>query len=56
MPPPIYAASTSGVLRHTSIRLYKMPLVLALLLHPILIAFEVELRNPVDVVKLGSLV
>ena len=31
---PIPAASTSGVLRPNSVRLYKIPLVLALLLHP----------------------
>ena len=31
---PIPTASASGVLRPTSVRLYKIPLVLALLLHP----------------------
>ena len=31
---PIYAASTSGVLRATPVHHYKIPLVLALLLHP----------------------
>ena len=50
----IHAASTSNVLRPTSICLYKIPLVLALLLHSILPASREELRDPVDIVKLGS--
>ena len=53
---PIHALSTSGVLRSTFVRHYKMPLVLALLLHSHPLESDAKLRDPVDIVELGSLV
>ena len=53
---PIHAVSTSRVLRPTSVRHYKMPLVLAFLLHPHPLEPDTELQDPVVIVELGSLV
>ena len=53
---PIHSASTSGVLRPTSVRLYKYRRSLLFFFIPIPLAFGAELQNPVDIVKLGSLV
>jgi len=50
----IHAFSASGVLRPTSVRHYKIPLVLGLLLHPHPLEPNVQLRGPVVIVELGS--
>ena len=51
----IHAVSTSGVLRPTSVRRYKMPLVLALLLlHPIPSHSEQSYEIQLSLMELGS--
>jgi len=51
---PIHAVSTFGALRPTSVHHYKIPMDLALLLHPHPLESEAELRDPVIIVELGS--
>ena len=51
---PIHDVSTFGALRPIFVRHYKIPLVLALLLHSHSLELEVELRDPVIIVELGS--
>ena len=50
----ILAASTSDVLFPLSICFYKIPLVLALLLHPHSLKPDTELQDPDGIVELGS--
>ena len=51
---PIRIVPTSGALRPTFVRHYKMLLVLALLLHPHPLEPDAELRDTVVIVELGS--